>query len=439
MISKFLTLSKPYHPAAVLDLLILLLAKWYLLIDAGNGVLLQLFGLSVPLSAAYKSLLLVLIMVALLWHQVRGLILPLLLLLLMLLGPFYSLLLFGNQAGFSYDAGMLLKILSPLIAALYFYNLVQREPAQARQALHQIMLFSFAILVLNLLLGRLGFGFEAYLPNDYLPDQNLGTKGFFKATNELSALLLVLCGYLFASYWPQAKLKFALVLGLSLFCASSMLTKTGIGGVLLLAVLIPLLQSKAYWQRYSRLIAVSLALLTVLGVLLLWQLPLILETLGIGQKLLWVYQQQGVLGVILSSRDQYASQNWQLATSYFQHWHLLSGIGVTGLELYTSKPLAELDPVDLFIWYGGFGLGFFVLWFGFVLTQSFRGYQQAPVSIMAGVLTVNGVLLLVACMAGHVLTSGMLWIPWGMLNGAYLLWLAQPPVQLAAQAQDRTL
>lgn len=429
MISKFLSTSKPYHPAAVLDLMILMLAKWYLLIDAGNGVLLQLFGQSVPLSAVYKSVLLVLITAALLWHQVRGLILPLLLLLLMLLGPFYSLLFYGNNAGFSYDAGMLLKILSPLLAALYFYNLVQREPMQARQALHQIMLFSFVILLLNLLLGRLGYGFEAYLPNDYLPDQNLGTKGFFKATNELSALLLVLSGYLFASYWPQAKLKFAVVLVLSLFCASSMLTKTGIAGVLLLAILIPLLQSKHYWQQYSRLIGVLCLLLCAVFILSLWQLPLILETLGIGQKLQWVYQQQGLLGVILSSRDQYAIQNWQLASAYFQHWHLLVGIGVTGLELYTAKPLAELDPVDLFIWYGGFGLGYFVLWFGFVLSQSYRSYIKTPTSVAAGMLTINAVLLLVACLAGHVLTSGMLWIPWGMLNGAFALWSYQTPEQ----------
>jgi len=437
MSSQSPSLSKPYHPAAVLDLLILLLAKWYLLVDAGNGVLLQLFGLSVPMSAAYKSLLLLLIMLALFWHQVRGLVLPLLLLLLMLLGPFYSLLLFGNQAGFSYDAGMLLKILSPLIAALYFYNLVQREPELAKQGLHQIMVFSFVILLVNLLLGRLGYGFEAYLPNDYLPDQNLGTKGFFKATNELSALLLVLTGYLLACYWPHAKLKFALVLGLSLFCASSMLTKTGIGGVLLLALLIPLLQSKVYWQGYSRLIAISMLLLSLLGVLLLWQLPSVLQTLGMGQKLLWVYQQQGLLGVILSSRDQYALQNWQLATSYFQHWHLLSGIGVTGLELYTAKPLAELDPVDLFIWYGGLGLGFFLLWFGFVLTLSVRHYRQAPASVLAGIVTVNAVLLLVACLAGHVLTSGMLWIPWGMLNGAFLLWLSPALQSISSQTAER--
>lgn len=430
MINHSVQTAKPYNTAAVLDLLILLLAKWYLLIDAGNGVLLQVFGQSVPLSAAYKSLLLLLMTGALLWHQVRGLLLPLGLLLLMLAGPFYSLLQTGNSAGFSYDAGMVLKILSPMFAALYFFHLVQRAPEQARHALHQIMLFSFTILWVNLLLGRLGFGFEAYLPNDYLPDQNLGTKGFFKATNELSALLLVLSGYLFGYYWPQSKLKFALVLGLSLFCASSMLTKTGIGGVLLLAMFIPLLQSKLYWQRYSRWIGATVLLLIVAGVGFIWQLPFILETLGIGQKLMWVYQQQGLLGVILSSRDQYAAQNWQLATEYFQHWHLLVGIGVTGLELYTSKPLAELDPVDLFIWYGGFGAGYFVLWFGFILSQSYRTYLQAPVSIAAALLVINAVLLLVAGMAGHVLTSGMLWIPWGMLNGAVALWLA-PRVETA--------
>ena len=427
MISSALSTTRPYARLAVLDLLILLLAKWYLLIDAGNGVLLQLFGQSVPLSAAYKSLLLVLITAALLLHQVRGLILPLGLFLLMLAGPFYSLLQNGNTAGFSYDAGMVLKILSPLFAALYFYHLVQRSPELARAALHQIMVFSFAILFVNLLLGRLGYGFEAYLPNDYLPDQNLGTKGFFKATNELSALLLVLAGYLFGSYWPESKLKFGLVLGLSLFCASSMLTKTGIGGVLLLALLIPLLQSKLYWQRYSRWIGGTALLLMVTGIICIWQLPVILETLGIGQKLLWVYQQQGLLGVILSSRDQYAAQNWQLATDYFQHWHLLAGIGVTGLELYTAKPLAELDPVDLLIWYGGFGAGYFVLWFGFILSQSYRSYLESPVSIGAALLSINAVLLLVAAMAGHVLTSGMLWIPWGMLNGAFVLWLSPKP------------
>lgn len=404
----------------LLDLIILLLAKWYLLVDAGNGVLLSFSGQSVPLSALYKSTLLLLLLAALLREQVRGLLWLMALVLLLLAGPFYSLLHSGNSSGFGYDAGMVLKLLSPLLAALYFFQFSKRSPELAKQALQQIFLFSFAILVLNMALGRLGFGFSAYLPNDYLPDLNLGTKGYFKATNELSALLLVLTGYLLALYWPIAKLKFVVVLVLSLFAASSMLTKTGMAGVLLLAFFIPLLQEKDSWWRYRKQLLWLPVLLMSAVLLLTWQWPVLLAS-SVGQKLQLVYQQQGLLGVLLSSRDQYALDNWNLSAVYFNDWHRLLGIGHTGLELYSSKALAEIDPVDLLLWFGIAGFGYFLCWFAVILKQSWLGYQQQPRGLAAGVLVLNMVLLLVATMAGHTLTSGMLWIPWGMLNGA--VWL----------------
>lgn len=419
-------LTTPRLP--VLDSLILLLAKWYLLVDAGNGILLSVSGQSLPLSAFYKTVLLLLLFNALLVHQVKGLLVLLAAALLLLAGPFYSLLLTGNHSGFGYDVGMVLKLLSPLLAALYFYQLSTRAPELAKQALWQIFLFSFVILVLNMALGRLGFGFSAYLPNDYLPDLNLGTKGYFKATNELSALLLVLTGFLLALYWPVSKLKFTLVLVFSLFAASSMLTKTGMAGVLLLGVFIPLLQQQSSWWRYRKpLLWLCAGTLFALP-LLLWQLPLLVpETMG--QKLKLIYQQQGLLGVLLSSRDQYAIDNWLLSASYFNDWHRLFGIGTTGLELYTSKALAEIDPVDMLIWFGFAGFAYFLFWFAFIIKQSFVLYQQQPHGVAAGALVLNLVLLLVATMAGHTLTSGMLWIPWGMLNGALWLYSQQPKEQ----------
>lgn len=415
-------LTPPRLP--LLDSMILLLAKWYLLIDAGNGIFLSLSGQSLPLSAVYKTVLLMLLVGALVLHQVRGLLYLLGTAMLLLAGPFYTLLLTGNDAGFGYDAGMVLKLLSPFVAALYFYQLSTRAPAQAKQALWQIFLFSFVILVLNMALGRLGFGFSAYLPNDYLPDLNLGTKGYFKATNELSALLLVLTAFLLALYWSVSKWKFVLVLLLSLFAASSMLTKTGMAGVLLLAIFIPLLQQKHSWWPYRNTLLWACIGILLLIPLLLWQLPL-LQSGGLGQKLQLVYQQQGLLGVLLSSRDQYAIDNWLLSATYFSDWHRLFGVGTTGLELYTSKALAEIDPVDLLLWFGLPGLAYFLLWFALIVKQSLVVYQQAPQSVAAGVLVLNLVLLLVATMAGHTLTSGMLWIPWGMLNGAIWLYCQQ--------------
>lgn len=410
---------------AILDVLIIVMAKWYLLVDASNGIVLSAFGVSLPLSAAYKSALLVLIGCALARHQLSKLAAILALIPLLLAGPFYSALHTSNLAGFSYDAGMVLKLLSPLLAAVYFYYFSQRHPVAAKLALHQIMLTSFAILFINILLGRLGFGFAAYLPNDYFPDLNLGTKGFFKATNELSALLLVLSGYLFAYYWPQCKWRFLLCVALAWFIASAMLTKTGLMGVLLLAIGVPLLQSRRYWLPYQRWVIAALFVSVVCAALLLWQLPLILQTFGVGQKLQLTYQQQGLLGVILSSRDVFAAENWDLAELYFSDWHRLIGIGVAGLGLYAQKPLAEIDPFDLLLWFGTFGLAYYVLWFVMVIRQSLWGYLTQPDSVIAGLLFINLLLLLVASMAGHTMTSGMLWIPWGMFNGAVWIYAQQ--------------
>jgi len=132
--------------------------------------------------------------------------------------------------------------------------------------------------------------------------------------------------------------------------------------------------------------------------------------------------QQGAIGIVLSNRDLFVAENWFYVERYFPDWQQLLGVGNAGLALYSSKPLAEIDPADLFIWFGMAGLSWYALWFGGVIRLAVEAWRQAPQSVAAGVLMLNILLLVVAAMAGHVLTSGMLWIPWGMLNGAFLLW-----------------
>jgi hypothetical protein len=405
-----------------LDLLILLLAKTYLLVDALQGLLQQQWALNLPLSAGYKSALMLLMLLSCGLTMGRRIALLPALLLLLLLGPVWSFFSLGHSAGLSYDIGMALKLTAPLLAAWYCYGLCQRDAALARRNLHQLMWIGFAIIVINLMLGRLGFGLSAYLPSDYFPDQQLGSKGFFKATNELSALLLVFSAYLFAWYWPRQKVIFAAVLGLSLFCSSTLLTKTGNAGVLLLAIFIPLLQARAHWLPYRRVILLAMVAAVTLLVLLAWQLPAILPHLPLSEKQQLVLAQQGAIGIVLSNRDLFVAENWFYVAHYFPQWQQLLGIGNAGLALYSSKPLAEIDPADLFIWFGMAGLGWYALWFAGIIRLALQAWRQAPTSVAAGVLLLNLLLLVVASMAGHVLTSGMLWIPWGMLNGAFLLW-----------------
>lgn len=421
-----------------LDLLILMLVKTYLLIDALQGFLQQQLALNLPLSAGYKSALMLLMLLSCGLTMGRRIALLPALLLLLLLGPVWSFFSLGHSPGLSYDIGMALKLVAPLLAAWYCYGLCQRDAALARQNLHQLMWIGFVIIVINLVLGRFGFGLSAYLPSDYFPDQLLGSKGFFKATNELSALLLVFSAYLFAWYWPRQKIIFAAVLGLSLFCSSTLLTKTGNAGVLLLAIFIPLLQARAHWLPYRRFIQLALLAGVSVFLLLAWQLSAVLPYLPLSEKQQLVLAQQGAIGIVLSNRDLFVTENWFYVARYFPDWQQLIGVGNAGLALYSSKPLAEIDPADLFIWFGVAGLGWYALWFAGVIRLALQAWRQAPQSVAAGVLLLNLLLLVVASMAGHVLTSGMLWIPWGMLNGAFLLWqtaadTASPEASHAAQ------
>ncbi len=45
--------------------------------------------------------------------------------------------------------------------------------------------------------------------------------------------------------------------------------------------------------------------------------------------------------------------------------------------------------------------------------------------MLAAIVPLNALLLLVSLLAGHVMTSGMLWIPWGLLNGSLMLWYVE--------------
>jgi ABC-type amino acid transport system permease subunit len=95
------------------------------------------------------------------------------------------------------------------------------------------------------------------------------------------------------------------------------------------------------------------------------------------------------------------------------------------MDLYSGKPLTEIDPADLAIWFGLPGLVWFCWFFLGNLRMAWLSWRLKPAGLAAGVLAINALLLVVASMAGHVLTSGMLWIPWGMLNGALYLSLTQ--------------
>jgi hypothetical protein len=415
--AALMRLSVWFQQVQPLDKLILLLCSCYLLIDATNGFLLNQFGRSFGLSALYKVVMLLLMLASLSLRTGKAFLLFPGLFVLLLPGAFYSWLQLGGSL--AADLGLILKLISPLIAFYYLLSLAQLDKDFVLKSLHRIFVVNYAIVLVNFILGALGYGYTSYLPQEHLTQVDLGSKGFFNAANELSVVLLVLSAWLLQYYWRQQKLIFLAVAATSVWCASLMLTKTALLGSVLLVLLIPLMPwlIRLNWTR----LALAMLLLVATASMVIWQAPLLLSQLGLAEKLQHIYQQQGLLGVLLSSRDKYAVEIWQVVSFYYSDTHRLLGVGVIGVSEHLWKFWAESDPFDLFIFYGVTGLMFFSWIFIGFIAQNLRLCRLFSSDLAATLVLLNLLLVMVSCIAGHVISSGMLWPVWGFINAAALI------------------
>lgn len=408
---SFTTLTSTLQQCS--DKLLCWLIPLFLLVDCINGALLQLHGVSYGLSLFYKLLLLLLMTLALLIQQPKVMLGLLLLLLLMLLGPVLQWPGLAPRWWLA-DIQLAIKVVSPLLAFAYLVSLRQRLPATAQLLFKYTLIISALVLLLNTLTGLAGFGFTAYQPLDGVAQSFLGIKGFFYSTNELSAVLLVLTCALLVVCWPQYKLAYWSISATALVIALLLLTKTGLFGVLLLVLLVPLImQPVSFWQRQRKVLCVLLLVMLLLLLMVLFNGESLLKLLGIYDKLNFVYQQRGISGILLSSRDYYADRIWQTTAEYYTDWQRMLGVGQGSVALYLKKYFAELDWFDLLVFHGVAGLLAFVLCFAVFFRHS---WQHRTSGAARSLLLLNLLLLLVSAAAGHILTSGMVWLPWALCN-----------------------
>ncbi|WP_170948916.1 O-antigen ligase family protein [Arsukibacterium tuosuense] len=403
-------------------MLLFYLAPWFLLIDSISGAL-QQTPLALPWSLLFKALLLSLLIWQLILWRCISLLLISGLLLLALAGPAYSYLtipaLSSRGAGhfIASELPLLVKALAPLLAFGFFRQFCRRYPDAFVVMTDRLMLLSYGVILLNLALGLAGLGYTAYQPMDNVAQPFLGLKGFFYSTNELAVVLLVVSGWLLWRSWPTHKARYMMISLLTLASAMLLLTKTGLLGSLLLVVCIPLLAAKpGFYRQYYRQLLVCLLLALITLLLVIWYAEPLLRAAGLYDKLAYAYQQRGVLGILLSSRDLYLTVVWQQTEQHYELLHRLFGVGVAGVSVLLKKYFIEIDLFDLLMFYGLAGGLIFSLTFGRFFYSSVA--QLAVHPLAATVLFINIVLLGVAMLAGHVVTSGMLWLPWALVNAA---------------------
>jgi hypothetical protein len=136
---------------------------------------------------------------------------------------------------------------------------------------------------------------------------------------------------------------------------------------------------------------------------------------------MFFYEKDGLLGVIFSARDKYASQ---ITTIFVQNFGLFGhvfGIGAAGVEQYLAKYSAEIDLYDIYIWYGVLGIIIYFMTLFFPLIRASQIFSKDGYTMVSVTILTSIVLFFVSLAAGHVLTSGMLGMLWGMISARGLV------------------
>ena len=413
-----------------------LMMSCLLIVDSVNGFFLSGLGIDPRLSAAFKLLLLVVVLFQIGAHSLRSLAGMLFCLLLLLIGPILTLIKTQDAGAFINDFITVLKVLTAFIIFIYCVLMARHWPELLQKYGKWVCQVSFVVLVLNLILGVLGFGFSSYGGEG--SKTSIGVKGFFYAGNEVSGLFILFFGTSLHLLWQKHKVAYFIFTPFVFIAGLLVATKSAMLSAAVLVFAIPLFNERHRLLNLTWLkVKMILPMLLVVVLLVLVLVP-VLEATGLWERFVWFYQKKGIIGIVMSGRDEFVIN----AMSAFQQFATLSemlfGFGRTGFGLITKDSM-EIDPIDMYFWFGIAGLIMFLLLAVLFLRVSYLATKVKHSLWGPSVLVINIVLIGVSIIAGHILTSGMLTPFIGLLNGmAYADLCTNKKVGLTRTKEHRT-
>ncbi|MEW6983287.1 O-antigen ligase family protein [Colwelliaceae bacterium 6471] len=402
--------------------LTMLMIGMSLFVDAVNGFFLSGLGIDPKLSAMFKLFLLFLVLYQIGCYSLKILAGLFTLILILLIGPVITFSSTIDLAGFFDDFTSCLKIITALIIFIYLALIAEKWPEKLKVYGKRCLNFSFLILVSNIFLGVLGYGFSSYGggATDGDDDKSIGIKGFFYAGNELSGIYIVLFACALHLAWQKSKFLYAVIALLSMACGVLIATKAAMVASLILVFAIPLLNERNRLLNLTWLKVKTVLPLAVVGTILAFILIPIFETTGLLDRFMWFYHKKGVIGIILSGRDEFIITASELIMRFGNWTDIVFGYSKTGLGLFTKNAM-EVDPIDMFLWHGIAGLILFLIYCTVFIRVSYLGCLNRQSLWAPAVLIINISLIAVSFIAGHIFTSGMLAPLFGLVNGlAYL-------------------
>ncbi|MBR5824704.1 MAG: hypothetical protein IKY67_11255 [Paludibacteraceae bacterium] len=351
-------------------------------IDALNG-LLSSIGIGLPLSASYKGALLLLFTTltinkyAKIWMGV---------IFLAVVYVIWHLINLGEHLGSTIS--MIMRLM--LFVGIFLYC---KEYFKGRTNSFELLLpiFKSSALIISLVLfaGLLGYGVGSYGGTE---EGSIGSKGYFIAGNEVSALLFVVYStVLFASI--DNKKELLIWSGLFLFSGIILSSKMAIFSSIISIIYITFfLKGK---HIFFKMICCCLILVVVTQYFIKN-----LESLGevnVIERWMYFFDSGGIFRLLLSGREELIIT--PLDILHQKGWlYILLG--------WPSVRTVEMDPFDTYLHFGFLGcIIIYSVLFYFIIKLT---YLSRFSLVNKFVLFVFTMLFIVSCIAGHILYSGML-------------------------------
>ncbi|WP_088331584.1 O-antigen ligase family protein [Lacimicrobium sp. SS2-24] len=388
------------------QLLWLMIAS-YLMVDTVNGYLMQQLSLNLRLSQVFKLAIIALGLYNLLrW---RSLYISWILagLILLLVGPIMRLLNAPTEGVMQYDLAFAIRIIMFFVVIAFCLECIKQEPLLYRRWVVRSLKWGFIVVSANVLAGFLGLGFPTY------PNTGVGFKGFFYAGNEVSAVFVLLSAIVCHLVWNKSGiLRYGIFSCFILALGVGIATKAGILFAILVIILTPMVNFRgALFSPRSLLLFSVLTLVISLTAL---QLASFIEGLPAFQQLQANFSQKGIWQFILSGRDVFLALFWQSLIDTGNVARILIGDGGAYMLAHANKEAAEIDPIDIFMY---FGFPAMVILIAFSIASIVLPLRRLNTHYFApAILLANIALFGFAVIAGHVWTSGMLSIAWAVAN-----------------------
>jgi hypothetical protein len=299
-----------------------------------------------------------------------------------------------------------------LFAAYYYCRYLVESKKIDIIFFSKLIWVSFYIISINLLLGALGLGNQQRA-------MGIGTRGFFNAGNDIASITIVIAPFILSEKYEKGWASFLLYFLFFFFLAYLLNTKATLIGLVIIALLLPAygnVKARLPQRVFTRLVYIVFFFPIAIAAGLIF-----LTRINFWERYLtFMHQFKGESWItfLLSRRDEHLAENLDFVSSNFGIINYVFGYG-PGDFLSQFPFRAEIDPFEIFFYYGIVGLLLVYWWFLKHVRRSYnvdalRGTRLFIFS--RGLFIANIILLLQSLIAGHVFMSVLVCIFLGSLN-----------------------